>query len=325
MDELKWSCIRNINAVIDCWQEPAKTEKWAYEWAVQNFPNNPFTELVCFPWAMLLDLLAREKIERSEKLLKLLKRAPPKKALKRATVFQHESLDLMLDYLKALRITDVFWSHAPKNSQRIDEINIHPFPLYPFASGLKLIHAKIPFLQRKYQFSFIGAYDSQGYISDVRDHLFKIPNEDRFFIKKRPIWHFEKHIYQEQINQTPLSRSEIESFSKDNLEFSEISSQSQFIFCPSGSGCNSMRLWEAIDFGAIPIILSDSYHIPRELDQKNIKYIIGEESASGIEDSIRQANLFMSEKQFSFAQLHEANICQSPQFLSMFFENGLKI
>jgi len=190
---------------------------------------------------------------------------------------------------------------------------------------LDLIKTRTPFLERKYQFSFIGAYDPQGYISDVRDHLFRLSNAERSYIKKRPIWHFEKHIYQDQINQTPLSYSEIESFTKDNLEFSEISSQSQFIFCPSGSGCNSMRLWEAIDFGAIPIILSDSYHIPRELDQKNIKYIIGEESVGGIEDAIRQANLFMSEKQFSFAQLHEANICQSPQFLSMFFENGLKI
>jgi hypothetical protein len=252
MDELKWISVRNINAVTDCWQEPAKTEKWAYEWAIQNFPNNPFTELVCFPWAMLLDLLSREKLERAEKLLKLLKRTPPKKALKRATVFQHENLELMLEYLQALKITDVFWSHAPKDRHKISDINIHPFPLYPFASGLNLIQEGVPFLEREYQFSFIGAYDAQGYISDVRHHLFNLPNSEGYYIKKRPIWHFEKHIYQKQINQTPLSNFEIESFAKDNLEFSDVSSRSQFIFCPSGSGCNSMRLWEAIDFGAIP-------------------------------------------------------------------------
>ncbi|MFM6205180.1 exostosin family protein, partial [Planktothrix sp.] len=46
----------------------------------------------------------------------------------------------------------------------------------------------------------------------------------------------------------------------------EILKQSVFSLCPSGSGPNSIRLWESIGYGSIPVVLSDTYLPPGDLD-----------------------------------------------------------
>ena len=37
---------------------------------------------------------------------------------------------------------------------------------------------------------------------------------------------------------------------------------SKFSLCPSGSGPNSIRFWESLSFGTIPVLLSDTYVLP---------------------------------------------------------------
>ena len=37
---------------------------------------------------------------------------------------------------------------------------------------------------------------------------------------------------------------------------------SKYTLCPSGSGPNSIRLWESLACGSIPIILSDTLDLP---------------------------------------------------------------
>jgi hypothetical protein len=41
---------------------------------------------------------------------------------------------------------------------------------------------------------------------------------------------------------------------------------SVFALCPSGAGPNSIRLWEALGFGAIPVILADTLHLPGDAE-----------------------------------------------------------
>jgi hypothetical protein len=45
-------------------------------------------------------------------------------------------------------------------------------------------------------------------------------------------------------------------------EFTTLMMNSIFTLCPSGSGPNSIRLWEAILLGSIPIILSETHLLP---------------------------------------------------------------
>ena len=37
---------------------------------------------------------------------------------------------------------------------------------------------------------------------------------------------------------------------------------SKYTLCPSGSGPNSIRLWEALAVGSLPIVLSDNLDLP---------------------------------------------------------------
>jgi hypothetical protein len=42
--------------------------------------------------------------------------------------------------------------------------------------------------------------------------------------------------------------------------------RSVFALCPSGSGPNSIRLWEALGYGAIPVILADRLWLPGDAE-----------------------------------------------------------
>lgn len=71
------------------WQQPAKTEQWAYECCTKNLPDNRFIQLVCFPWATLIDLQRKGHTTATRQYEDVLWTAPPKTTLIRATVCQH--------------------------------------------------------------------------------------------------------------------------------------------------------------------------------------------------------------------------------------------
>ena len=54
-------------------------------------------------------------------------------------------------------------------------------------------------------------------------------------------------------------------------EYNKILLRSRYSLCPSGSGPNSIRFWESLAVGSIPILLSDTLELPRhELWDKSI-------------------------------------------------------
>ena len=59
---------------------------------------------------------------------------------------------------------------------------------------------------------------------------------------------------------------DIENFRKlmaiKEQEYENILSRSRFSLCPRGSNPNSVRFWESLAAGAIPILISDGYKLP---------------------------------------------------------------
>lgn len=268
MPRIKWQRTRNIVTFPYGWQRPAKTEEWAYERCLEGFPENKFIQLLCFPWATLIDLSRKGKTVAAKEYETALRCAPPRTTLIRATVCQHIYAKDMLPWFKQLKITDLFWVHSTLSETSMDGIRIHPFPLYP-ACGPKdpdYQTRSIPLLQRKYLYSFVGAYEPVLYISDSRERIFNLPKRADAYIERRSDWHFDKAVYGEQIGGVPLSDSEKLIQLEREQQYQEVLSQSIFSLCPSGSGPNSIRLWESLEFGCIPVVLSDTLRLPGEQD-----------------------------------------------------------
>ena len=54
-------------------------------------------------------------------------------------------------------------------------------------------------MNNKYLYSFIGSYNSKYYLSEVRENLLKLKNDNNLIeIKKE--WYFHNHVHVNQIN-----------------------------------------------------------------------------------------------------------------------------
>ena len=105
---MKWLKQCNILAFPYGWQYPAKTEEWAYVRCLEHLPESHFIQVLCFPWATLIDLLRAQQLTKAAPYLDALRVTPPRMTLVRATICQHIYMPDMLPYFKQLKITDVF-------------------------------------------------------------------------------------------------------------------------------------------------------------------------------------------------------------------------
>lgn len=263
-EPLNWIKQRNILAFPYHWQYPVKTEEWAYQRCLVDLEDNQFMQMLCFPWATLIDLLRKGKRDQAKIFIEALKKTPPRINLIRATVCQHIYLRDLVPFFKQLKITDIFWSHARVDEPVIAGIRIHPFPLYPVRyaeTSLKIIK---PLSQRRYLYSFIGAYQADLYLTPVRHWLFDLPENPQGLIERRTSWHYEQPVYGEQIAGVPMQTEQRVAYQQSSAYYEQVLAETIFCLCPSGSGVNSIRLWEALAFGCIPIILSDQLKLPSD-------------------------------------------------------------
>ena len=274
-----WERTKNILVFDGGWQLPAKTELWAYESLKDQIPYSPFIEIVCFPWASLIDLTRKNQLQPGNWLIEALENAPPKTTLKRATVCPHIYALDMIPWFKKLKITDLFWSHATKLDREIDGIKIHSFPLYPYIYAANIDHKVKPLNERKYTYSFIGAYDPNCYLTNIRESIFNLPKNEVSLIQKTSSWHFEELVYKQQISGIDLDSYSIKEIEKKEAFYTDVMSESIYSLCPSGSGSNTIRFWESLMLGCIPVVLSDQWRAPSFLNDKNIIFLSEDEKS----------------------------------------------
>jgi hypothetical protein len=76
-------------------------------------------------------------------------------------------------------------------------------------------------------------------------------------------WHYQKLVYGKPAERNSKSLDYLDS------EYKSLLRESKFSLCPSGSGPNSIRIWESMSFGSIPVILADTLVLPI---LKNVDY-----------------------------------------------------
>ena len=238
------------------WQQPNATEFTAAK-AIAAAHDPLLTQsFFAFPWATWID-----RFRHGAAL-----EAPPAGRVAtgiRATVCQHIWALEHLELFQRAGITDLFWSHATQGLTQMGGIRIHPFPLYPVRCATHPpTQPLLPPAQRPLLYSFQGAYAPGLYRTPVRDWLLALPSRPDAQLQRRREWHYEQAVYREQAQGECADAARHAQLAQEADAYAATLQRSCFALCPSGSGPNSIRLWEALGYGAIPVILSDQLQLP---------------------------------------------------------------
>lgn len=91
----------------------------------------------------------------------------------------------------------------------------------------------------------------------MREWIFNLPKRDDAIVIERSEWHFERDVYRNQLHGIEENEANIIIRKKYEKQYIEVMENTVFCLCPSGSGPNSIRLWEAIEFGCVPVLISE--------------------------------------------------------------------
>ena len=235
------------------WQYPVITEKTFYE---QNKNNYSF---IGFPWATIIDKRYNLNI-----IFKILKSHISSNTFQ-YTCCQHISFRNLIPLFKALNINIVYSPHKIKGEDKIDGIVIKPCPLYAVnyedeSRNMKFKNIDLLNCPRPLLYSFVGGYQN-GYLSNIRNNIFKLKKRDDIYIKNTGDWHFNQLVYHSS-QSNELKENINDNHNKKTDMYNEILLSSRYSLCPSGSGPNSIRFWESLAIGSIPILLADTLELP---------------------------------------------------------------
>ena len=164
-------------------------------------------------------------------------------------------------------MTNFHLSHKDSTSERKQEeigtsLALHGWPLiavtYVTPDRSEGMERK-PMEERKLLASFIGAH-MPHYRDDSRIKLFEAAKEcgrDDVFVDLGNEWHFNKVVYEEQVLNREVEAHHIDEHHKKTFRYNSILSDSKFSLCPEGAGPNTLRFWESIAVGSIPVIFSE--------------------------------------------------------------------
>lgn len=271
------------------WQRPAATEEFAFQALDESEEARTF-DYVGFAWATLFDGLSARTPESKEILQALLEATQSSSAqssIRRATVAQHIRASDYFDLFKSVGITDVFWSHAVHGQAQIDGIRVHPFPLFPAQAPTYQASSRAA---KTHVANFVGAYNPSIYLSNVREVIFgdegAAPDLN---IVKRDRWHFDRAVYDEQISGQSASQAQLAAEAQMKRDYIDAIQTSWFTLCPTGSGPNSIRIFESLSLGSIPIVLTRDLRLVGPSDLWERAAIIEDDSEAGYRRGLERA------------------------------------
>ncbi len=253
------------------WQFPCRTEGDAYDVhkriSKRSYKDAVVNVYLPLPWATFIDKkrfpAAHIKIlgSRITATRKILGELGYK--LRIHTVCQHIRWRNLEDWLPQLGITDLWISHKEKDLDSFGSIKLHAWTLYAVnyrdKSRSKGLVYK-PHAEKKIFASFIGAH-MKHYPTEVRLRLNQLKDLPGYLIEIKDLWHFNKVVYNYQVFGQEKEKESIKV--EDVDRYNEVISDSIFSLCPAGAGPNTLRLWESMAVGSIPVVISDRHELPQ--------------------------------------------------------------
>jgi len=235
------------------WQYPVITEE-------TFFNQNKKDVLFCgVPWATIID-----KRVSTNDIIKIL--IPYFEHKNYYTCCQHISFRKLFKLFKILGITTVYTPHKIKNEDIIMGIKILPCPLYAVnveddKRNMDFNNVNFLNIKRDLLYSFIGGVQ-QGYLSNIRNDIFKMFHDrTETSIINTGSWHFNSSVYSDKQSNKKELNIDQQHFIKTS-KYNQALLCSKFSLCPSGSGPNSIRFWESLGVGCIPVLLADTLDLP---------------------------------------------------------------
>lgn len=249
------------------WQYPVKTEYAFYE----QVKDKKDLFYIGLPWATMID-----KKFNLEKIIKITReyirfKGNKSKEIKdkgRITCCQHIMFRNIIPVLDLCNIRTLYTPHKLFGEDRIGNVEIKPCPL--FAVNIEdskrnrefnnltmndMIRRERPFI-----YSFVGSYN-RSYPCDNRDRILKMNHPRMTFIHNTKDWHFNSIVYNDMQN-TEGTENISNSHISNTRMYNNVLLNSRYSLCPSGTGPNSIRFWESLAVGCIPVLLSDYLELP---------------------------------------------------------------
>ena len=262
---------------MNFWQYPCATEKQAYENHLTikhgehiDFDNSIINIYVPLPWATYIDRkeFPEAHLRKIKTLLRYYKEIATQGCfkLKIHSVCQHIHWIRILEIANDLGITDLHFSHKDSSSEDKQlalgyGFVLHGWPLiavnYITPERREGMERKLV-KDKKLLASFIGAH-MPHYLDDSRLKLFEAAKEsgrEDVFVDLGNEWHFNKLVYEEQVLNREIASHHIDEHNQKTFRYNSILSDSKFSLCPIGAGPNTLRFWESIAIGSIPVIFS---------------------------------------------------------------------
>lgn len=208
--------------------DPVKTEQNVYELFIKNQQYLP--ENFGYIALPLADLINKKGVPYVQHLLDSVEKAYPN--FKKVYVCQH----ILVPYLNFYDNT-VFTPHTLRGDKAI---------CIPHYNSLITRDHFIPVNERKYLYSFVGCFNTHPLRSQLT-----VFHGDSSPILDTGIWHYQKA--QEQRGAFQESYINILCHTKFNL-------------CPPGTGVSTIRLFEILAAGSVPVIFND-IKLPEEVEQ----------------------------------------------------------
>jgi len=235
------------------WQYPVITEQEFYK------QNRSHTGYLGFPWATVID--KKIKLQTVVSILRPFLTTPGS----RFTCCQHVSFRALIPFFKHLNIHTVYSPHKVRGESTIKGVKIMACPLYAVNVEDPSRNAEFrgcDFMKRLrgLLYSFVGGLQP-GYLSDIRQNIFKMKHPPNTLVINTGEWHFNSTVYSDKQN----SKRELhvgETHMSKAKRYNEVLLNSRYSLCPSGSGPNSIRIWESLACGAIPVLLADTLDLP---------------------------------------------------------------
>lgn len=268
------------------WQFPARTEACAFDAhhdiagpaPLQGEAAQAFLGL---PWATFIDLEnrhgARPEAAAQELFMQRVRMGGWRRVLgthgqrlQVHTVCQHVYWRQLLPTWAEMGVTDVWLSHAPpgctdEEATRLG-LTLHPWRLFAVnwedeSRREGLVAGRDP-AEKPVLASFMGAY-ADHYPSDIRLRLLAaFADEPGFVLRRTGQWHFENIVYHHQVHGVPLPADRSAEHA-ERLAYNQLLTDSVFSLCPAGAGPNTLRLWESLAVGSIPVLLGPQPELPK--------------------------------------------------------------